>query len=392
MKSAISVLYRKALKRLLTLFYVFPIRRNRIIFCSYDTGVGYTCNPKYICEYLKKKDPGHYDLVWAFSDPEKWSRIRGIRGVRIHSVRWLYEMLTARVVVYNRIPESYLPKRPGQLVINTWHAGGAYKKVGFEKGELGELDLWRARQMNEYVDLFLTSSEAFTKSNIDGYRYTGEVMKSGMPRNDLFFRPSVVRKVRSRVRESLGTGEEDLVVLYAPTFRRNVLDPKARSVTFPYQAAREALAARFGTDAVRIWKREHHAYGLQDGEDEEALDVSQYPDMQELLCAANILVTDYSSSIWDFSLRKKPCFLYVPDLDDYVGEDRGFFTPIEEWPGIICRDEEALLNAFRHLDEEASAAKAEAALRAMVSYEDGHAAERVCRRIRETVFGKESAV
>lgn len=384
MKDLFLILYRKSVRSLLHIFFILPIRKKRIVFCSYNNGSGYTCNPKYVCEYLKRWESGEYELIWAFGEPKKWKRIRGIRCVKLHSFRWLLCMLTARVIVYNRNPESYLPKRKGQLVINTWHAGGAYKKVGFENTTLGLLDRWRAKQINDYVDLFLSSSEGFTKSNIEGYHYEGEVMNTGMPRNDPFFRPAIVARIRSKVRAQYHTPDDSIVVLYAPTYRRNVTDPKRRSAVFPHALVRDALTVRHEGADVRIWRREHHQDTNRYGEVPEGVtDCSAYPDMQDLLCACDILITDYSSSIWDFAILKKPCFLYVPDLRDYEEEDRGFFTPIEEWPGILCRSDDELKDALLQYDEKECARKAEAHLAALGSYEDGHAAARICERIHE---------
>ena len=114
-----------------------------------------------------------------------------------------------------------------------------------------------------------------------------------------------------------------------------------------------------------------------------AIDATSYPDMQELLCAADILISDYSSTIWDFSLMKKPCFLYCPDLDYYMNYDRGTYTPIETWPGILCRSNEELEQAILHFNEEEYIKKVEKHHRDLGSYETGHACEQVCRRIAE---------
>ncbi len=383
MSTTIKIAERILTWWLLHVFFVFPVRRNRILFSSFNRGIGYTCNPKYICEYLKQHYPGEYELIWAYSEPKKW-QVPGTRSVKLHSVKWLYYLLTSGIVIYNRNPESYLPKRRGQMVINTWHAGGAYKRVGFENATLGKLDLWRARQINSYVDLFLSSSEAFTESNIAGYHYTGEVLNSGMPRNDLFFRPELVNQVRNRIRAQYGAKATSPVVLYAPTYRRNVMDPLARSVAFPYEAVNTALQ----TPDLQIWRREHHE-DFHAYKDCGAVDVSNHPDMQELLCAADILITDYSSSIWDFALLGRPCFLYVPDLEDYLKEDRGFFTPIEQWPGVICRSDSELAEALKKCTRDEPpfrpadfAKKAAMHLQALGSYEDGHAAERAAGAIR----------
>ena len=112
------------------------------------------------------------------------------------------------------------------------------------------------------------------------------------------------------------------------------------------------------------------------------LDATDYPDMQELLCAADLLITDYSSSIWDYALLGRPAILYVPDLDRYEAEDRGFYTPIREWPGIICRDGGKMEEAILGLDEDEEKRRAGAHLEAFRSYERGRACEMTERVIR----------
>ena len=85
------------------------------------------------------------------------------------------------------------------------------------------------------------------------------------------------------------------------------------------------------------------------------VNVSDYPDMQELLCVADSLITDYSSCIWDYSLLARPCYLYVPDLDEYVNKEQGLFTPIESWYGVICRNNDELCAQMAKADGGADA-------------------------------------
>jgi CDP-glycerol glycerophosphotransferase len=282
--------------------------------------------------------------------------------------------------VINRAPDSFLPKRKGQYVINTWHAGGAYKRVGYENTMLNPVEKWTRKRLNEYTDLFVSSSEAFTKSNILGYHYTGEILKCGMPRNDIFFHLDEYDRIRTNIRSKLGL-ENSFAILYAPTFRGSVKNPEERSSNVIWDELQDER--KENKKAFRFLVRQH----LNDiniyKNDGKVQDLSEYPDMQELLCACDMLITDYSSSIWDFALTKKPCLLYVPDLDAYEQNDRGFFTPIEKWPGIICRNMEELRAAIENLDERKCAEIAEEHLRYMRSYENGHACEAVCAKILE---------
>ena len=100
-------------------FFVFPMRKNRIIFQSFGHANGYSCNPKYLCEYLKKHYPGKFELVWTFRNPEAWKQIEGIRAVKLNTLKWMYYRFTSKVVVLNEGPSVYVAKRKGQYVIQT---------------------------------------------------------------------------------------------------------------------------------------------------------------------------------------------------------------------------------------------------------------------------------
>ena len=109
--------------------------------------------------------------------------------------------------------------------------------------------------------------------------------------------------------------------------------------------------------------------------------------MQELLCAADCLITDYSSCIWDYALMGRPCFLFVPDLEEYTNKEQGLFVPIDQWPGVVCKDNDELCEQVRNSDRaEARAAAKERAqrhLRTYGSYEEGKACERLNALVQE---------
>ena len=394
MKGRLRIFTRLTLRQLMKVFWIFPVRKNKVLLESYG-GAFYSCNPKYISEFLEKQHPGRYDLVWSFVDPDTVLDLSQpqhcFRVVRRHSIRFYYEYLTAGVRITNSPNQlTFYPKRKNQLVINTWHAGGAYKRTGIASEHVQQQDAfekWSRRTQASIYDLFLSSSPVFTRTNIrEAYGYTGRVLESGMPRNDIFFNSDRVSSSAEKVRTSLGL--EGFVVLYAPTYRGGSNKPTA-SLPVPMYAIKKGIHNRYGVSTT-ILVRDHYFYVKTDSfssgkvslDDINLIDVSRYPDMQELLCAADILITDYSSCIWDYALLGRPCFLYTPDLAEYEKDDRGFFTPINEWPGIVCRNEEQLLSEISDLDEEFCRQKAKEHLEHFRSYEAGKACERVERAIR----------
>ena len=364
------------LKQLLKVFFLFPIRENRIFFSAYS-GKNYSCNPKYIAQELLKDPQMPYEMIWAFTEPQRYTDLDPrIRRVRFKSLPYLYYLLTSRVVVDNVESWSILPKRRGQLIINTWHGGGAYKGVGLKRLDTdAQLD---RNMLNKHkrVDLYLSSSKCFTKMTLrDSFGYQGEVLECGMPRNDLLVKGGAEKA--AQVREKLSLDPSWKLALYAPTFRADTdyrfeLDAKGTL---------EALTRRFG-GTWKLLYRAHYYLGKENYRAEDVIDVTAYDDMQELLLISDVLITDYSSSIWDFSLTEKPAFLFTPDLDAYAGE-RDFYTPIDTWPYPYSKDREGFVRLIEEYEEESAREKIRAHHRKLENCESGAAAARTAERIRQ---------
>lgn len=354
-----------------------PLKQNRIVFMSHK-GKQYSCNPQYICEYLMKQYPGRFEMIWAFKEPEQFQYLkqRGIHVVTYNSTEHIRAMMTAQVIVTNVDTFVYLPHRKGQMVLDTWHGGGSYKTCGFMNPQ--NLDKLRKRlrfeRLYSRITLYVSSSRAFSEQTIRKSRHhKGEILEVGMPRNDMLIcqdRPDLDRKVK----DYFGLTAEQKIALYAPTFRSekendNFIKPDLMAV-------KHALEDRFGGDWCVLF-RQHHFY------DEDTKDVksaTNYPDMQELLYVSEVLITDYSSSIWDMSLMYKPVFLYCPDLQRYQDE-RSFYMPIEQWPFILCHDQAELEANIRDFDQEKYSEDVDEHHRILGSCESGHATEHICKRI-----------
>lgn len=363
--------------------WVFPVVENCILFQSYEEANGFTDNPKYLCKYLHEEYKNRFKYIFVINKNVKDSDIDYIKTVSRRSFRKMYYMATSKVLVFNVRTPVWLSRRKGQLVINTWHGGGAFKRTGIH--EDAGLSDWLEKRIRNYINLFVSSSRVFTESNIiEGMRYTGEILPCGMPRNDLFFSPKAVAYYSAEIRKQYGFGDA-LCVLFAPTFRGNG-DTRINSFP-PLREVAETLKKKTGKDVVilvRKHRRDINHYDIPGV----TFDVGGYPDPQELLCSADILITDYSSTMWDFALLGRPCFLFVPDLAEY-DKDRGFFTPIEEWPGILCHNRDELLREMKELDPERSRNIAEQYLEKAGSYEKGTAARAIAGYIYRNTIGME---
>ncbi len=362
------------------------MKNNRVVFISHN-GLLYSGNPKAIFLYLQQNFNGKFDTVFALKDPQTWNKWGG-RFVKFPSARFLLDFCTAKVVVNNNLGiPLYLPKRESQYVIDTEHGGGAYKN-NTNRGFVEIKEVTKSRHaMDLYkshnTDLILSSCAVFSKLVISDIApdYKGVVMPCGMPRNDFFFLNNR-GQVRNGVCENLQTDPNKKIVLYAPTYRGSINKVKKQvfQIAMDVDRLMAAVSSRFNTEAVFMIRAHPVMKMNRSWPWKNTLDVSDYPDMQELLVAADVLISDYSSTIWDFSLTGKPCFLFVPDMETYISE-RGVYTPMETWPGILCRTNEELEQAVLRFDEGVYRARIEQYHKDMGSYENGRACEQVCNHI-----------
>lgn len=335
------------LEKILKIFYVIPIKKNRIFFMAFS-GNQYSCSPKYIFEYLKEKKIDQYEYIWAFNSPSKFSYLKSkdTKLVKNKSLIFCYYLLTSQVVIVNTISFSWIPLRSKQCIINTWHGGGCYKKSGpfMERvSPLGKFIIYRTSKKYNY---FISSCSKFSELFLKGaFHYHGNILEIGLPRNDVFWK-SNSDELANKVKNNLNINKENKVLLYAPTYRddnkENIYIPKFSKVI-------EALKGRFGGEWTILYRNHYFSKKKEDSQKFPGIDVSSYPDMQELLIIADVLITDYSSSIWDFSFSGKPCFLYIPDIVAYKNI-RNFFIPIEKWNLPLSINTDELVAAISNYD------------------------------------------
>lgn len=369
-KEKIKTLAIRMVRAAIRGLYIFPLRQKRVLFFSFD-GKQYSCNPRAISEYLMREYPGEFEIWWAFKNPEQYAFLeaQGIHTVPFGSLKRVFLQASAKYVVNNCGAYSWNPVRKGQFHVNTWHAGGAYKRLQHDAGA----DYNRRLTAKETTHM-ISSCRKFTETNIlEQFGFAGKVLEIGMPRNDVFFHPEEAAARGAEVRKQYGVAPETLLILFAPTWRYDGVIPEP-----DYEGLRAWAREKWGRPA-EIMVRSHT---LSRKEYPGLKDVTAYGDMQDLLCAADVLITDYSSSIWDFSFTGKPCFLFVPDLERYTAE-QGFYTDIHTWGFPVCRGNGELKKAILDFDAETFRAAMEEHHRSFGSYEQGTAACRFC----EAIFG-----
>ena len=357
----------------------FRTNPRKIAFASF-WGRGFSDNPKYVALELLKRRPD-FDLVWLCTNRSAVAKTLppGIRTAPYGGLGGLREAATAAVRVDNQVINllrAGFEKKPDQLYVQTWHGSLGIKRIGFDfaPGRLA----WKDRHDNRVkdgamVDALISNSDFESEIYRQQWFGGGTIHMFGHPRNDILVNGMDAAAAKA-VRARLGVPEAEKVFLYAPTFRDDV---PSYDYSFDAAVVLSAAAKRFG-GTWRLAVRRHpkmppQAFCGFGGT--AVLDVSGYPDMQELLCVTAALMTDYSSCMFDFMLTGRPVFVYAPDLARYE-TDRGFYYPLSETPFPVAQTEADLAAAVADFDETAYRDRCAAFLKGKGCVEDGHAAER----------------
>ena len=369
----LKIILAKIIRHSLFWTKIFPIKNNKIIFFSYQ-GKNYSCNPKYIAERLAyDKEADNLKILYAFLDTDKYigKLPANIEIIKYGSLSFFYHYFTAKIIITNSSNLPYLPKKKKQLLINTWHGGGAYKT------ELYDLDLTHFK--NENVDYFISSSTVFHKLLKSSTGLSdSKFLDVGMPRNDflIHYTPVQISKIKSKMRLEHNVN----YLLFAPTYRE-----KGRKIIYPdFEKILKVFSQRFSGRWKLILRAHYDCKNefLDMGLD--YIDLSSFDDMQEVLAVSDAVITDYSSLIWDYSFLKKPCFLYTPDLELYEAE-RGFYYPLPTWGFPYAPDMDGLCKSIIDFDQEEFCKKMEEHHKNLGSYEHGNATEKVVAVILDSI-------
>ena len=374
---------KQAAKNALLTVPSYRSRRDDVFFSV--VGDRYADNPRAIAEELRRRGDGRRQ-VWAVTDP-KTPLPPGVVGVLRGTRECVEAMQRARYVVANAQMAPYYRKRRGSVYLQTWH-GTPYKRIGRDLPR--ELTAERRETLRTFRrdalqwDLLVSQNAYSTPIFRRAFGYDGPVVETGYPRNDDLVGPEAETR-RARARSALGVGDSR-VVLYAPTFRDHQFDDAGRP-TFRLELGIEELVTRLGDGWVLLLRLHPFVSGLLDRRvGDQVIDVSEHADIADLYLAADVMVTDYSSAMFDFTVTRKPVVFYAYDYDDYRSTTRGVYFDLEEVaPGPVVRTADALADSLLDLGrvEARHAAAYERFAERFLSLDDGRAAGRVV----DAVFG-----
>ncbi|KPC82570.1 bifunctional glycosyltransferase/CDP-glycerol:glycerophosphate glycerophosphotransferase [Streptomyces sp. NRRL S-4] len=351
-----------------------------VLYSSFD-GRQYSDSPRAVHEELVRRGTG-VEHLWVVRDQQA-AVPAGVRAVALHSAEWHDALARSRWIVTNTQLPDWFERSEGQFVVQTWH-GTPLKRIGrdlagtaFADAAYMESMPRRAAQWSVLVSPNRFSTPVLRRA----FGHTGEVLECGYPRNDLLYAPDRA-KLADAVRQALAVPDGKRVVLYAPTWREDRPRRSGRyglDLQLDLEQARKAL----GDDHVLLVRR-HYLVGGSIPESDFVRDVSRHPDVAELMLISDVLVTDYSSLMFDFAQTGRPMLFHTYDLEHYRDTLRGFCFDFENRaPGPLITDSAAVVEALR--DPDAATAGHRAAYAAFresfCDLDDGTAAAQVVDRM-----------
>ena len=334
--------------------------------------------------YKALEESGEYDLKCSYV---QFNFIRG-REFTQRVNEMLKELATAKYVFVDdaSLILSSIPLRKETVAINLWHACGAFKKFGRSTAELkfGSSAATLDKYPN-YVNLThvtVSSPEVIWAYEEAMHLPKGIVKATGVSRTDQFYDKKFVESRKQKLYEIMPEAKDKKVILYAPTFRGHVA-----TASSPDRIDFERFCRELGNEYVIVCK--HHPFVknppiIPEELQHFARDLTKYLSIEDLLCCADICISDYSSLVFEYSLFEKPMIFYAYDYDNYC-DWRGFYYDYSEFtPGPVVQTEDELLNSIKNIDTQFDKQKVIDFKEKFMGSCDGHATERIIELMKES--------
>jgi Putative glycosyl/glycerophosphate transferases involved in teichoic acid biosynthesis TagF/TagB/EpsJ/RodC len=304
---------------------LLPLRRHVVLATVHAADL--TGNLAFIRDELDRRTPPIPYRIEARRADQSW---QSWFGSFLFNMRAAYHLATARLFIVDDyfFPIYVIKPRRGTTIVQTWHASGAFKKVGYsvlDKTFGADETLVARVAIHSNYDVCLMASKSAAVHYAEAFREPLDrfVTDIGIPRTDVLFGDEKIARIQAAIRARYRLPAGKRVILYAPTFRGE----STLEATSPDDLDLRVLEHELGADHVLLLKL--HPFVRQGNPipaelSAFAIDVSDYPDINELMLVSDVLVTDYSSAIYEFSLLGRPMAFFAPDHDSYMGE-RGFY-------------------------------------------------------------------
>lgn len=325
------------------LFRLLPMNKRTVILESY-WGQSYSCNPRAIYEYMDQSGMD-YKYVWILNNEN--IPVNGkAKTVRKKTWKYFFYLATAKYFINNaNFPDFYI-KRKGAVEIQTLH-GTFLKTMGLDIP--GENDTEKKR--NNFLrrcgrwDYLLSPSSYMTRLSRHCFDYHKEILECGFPRNDVL-KQDDTKETAEAIKRKLGLPLDKKVILYAPTWRVKK--------SFNFQMDLEQMQRELGDDHILLLRLHYFVSNSVDTSPFRgfAYNLSAYDDIQDLYLISDLLITDYSSVMFDYANLNRPIFFFTYDLELYRDQLRGFYMDLEEEaPGPLVKTTEELANSIQDIKQ-----------------------------------------
>lgn len=333
--------------------------------------------------YKALEESGEYDLKCSYV---QFNFIRG-REFTQRVNEMLKELATAKYVFVDdaSLILSSIPLRKETVAINLWHACGAFKKFGRSTAELkfgsSAATLDKYPNYGNLTHVTVSSPEVIWAYEEAMHLPKGIVKATGVSRTDQFYDKKFVESRKQKLYEIMPEAKDKKVILYAPTFRGHVA-----TASSPDRIDFERFCRELGNEYVIVCK--HHPFVknppiIPEELQHFARDLTKYLSIEDLLCCADICISDYSSLVFEYSLFEKPMIFYAYDYDNYC-DWRGFYYDYSEFtPGSVVQTEDELLNSIKNIDTQFDKQKVIDFKEKFMGSCDGHATERIIALMKE---------
>ncbi|NUP45061.1 MAG: glycosyltransferase [Streptomyces sp.] len=356
--------------------------KDQVMYATFN-GRQFSDSPRAVYEELVRRG-SDLEHLWVVQDGQA-DVPEGATALRCWSKEWYAALGESRYIVWNSHLPHWIERREGQVIVQTWH-GTPLKRIAHDIDSVQFADrqyLAKVSQETPHWSFLVSPNRFSTPIMKRAFAFDGEILESGYPRNDLLRAPDQQERAR-RVRETIGLPEGKRVVLYAPTWRDDQFY-RAGNYKFDMRIDLEDAARRLGDDHVLLVRKHSNIVDSVPGAGNGfVFDVSDYPEIGELFLISDILITDYSSLMFDFANTGRPMLFFTYDLEHYRDRLRGFYFDFEEKaPGPLIHSSDELISALRDIDRTADQyADAYKAFQDLFcDLDDGHAADRVIDRM-----------
>ena len=382
-------------------FRLAPIKKTCIVFTSFDGH--YSDSPRFISEAMHELAPD-IDIIWLTEKRYAEQLPQWITWIDIHTLKADWTKGRAKALVDNVYCDRgytahdsgllctfkgklfrILKNKRHQFAYSTWH-GVPMKKMGRDQAGNDVTGFFCA-------PLTIILNNDYSAGIMRHLTYEmARIMCLGSPRNDILFRP----ELRDSIKKKLGLPDNKRIVLFAPTFRNDGKDVAQKNVfrsgidqlkLMDFPLLFDSLSSKFGGEWTMVCRFHYHVADMVDWADlndrypGRFINGNVHDEMSEYLLCTDILISDASSCVFDFSITKKPVFLFFPDYDNYAGTERGFYISPNELPFPVSVEFDVLLENIRSFDNDSYQKRIAKMFDQLGDYDDGNASQRIAEYI-----------